>query len=176
MSPRAASSPTLRAASGPDSRSDHANSVDSAISGGEVRRPVVDDDRLVRRVPQLTRSPGGNPQPALAIVRADDDRHEGTVRPRRAFGTRVRRGNGTSAGLGRRRGRSARSASRRTSSSPRCHSSVQAKTNAPAQPGRGAASSCDADVPPACGPVAPAVGAELREHERLLAGEVLQPR
>ena len=58
---------------------------------------------------------------------------------------------------------------------PRCHSSVQAKTNAPAQPAANAVRTCQSSAR-ACAVVAVAAAVEpdLRHEQRPVAGEVLQ--
>ncbi len=100
---------------------------------GAVGRAVVDDDHLVVRVVERGRAPPGS-------GRSSARRCTSRRRPRCA-GRPCPAANGTSANapLDRRRarasgdvrGRRARSASRRRPRRPRCHSSVQEKTNAP---------------------------------------------
>jgi hypothetical protein len=69
-------------------------------------------------------------------VGADHDGHRGRVVHEASGGVAKARATARSAGLGRRQRPTRPKSQSRTSSSPRCHASVHAKTKAPAHPPR----------------------------------------
>ena len=101
--------------------------------GARVGRAVVHEDHLEIRVAQLGQTLHASPEGAIAIVRTD---HDGYRRPlTRAEGhLRERPPDGIQRGLGWRSRPVTPKSQSSIGSPPRCHSSVQENTNAPAHP------------------------------------------
>ena len=151
----------------------------SAISSVAVGRAVVDDDHLVVRD---SRARAARRSSRAACARRCRCRrrprcggHDGLAAEGR-LGERACRRLPAPASAARSRSTSPKAQSS-ISKPPRYHSSVQAKTNVPAQPAAKAVRTCQSSARAwASSLLRSAVEAGLGDHERAVAGDVLQPR